>query len=104
MEGLPLGLLPVHESQVPIRRRFATDQAFYADANHVYWSDTRLNDADLKTFRTFGNDIPYAADARHVWSGSKRLANLDAESFRVHHNHVFTDKNARTSVHEPYPS
>jgi serine/threonine protein kinase len=68
------------------------DQAFYRDANVVYWSTTRLEGADVNTFRTFGNDVPYAADEERVWVGSNQLPQVDAASFRLLHNHVFADK------------
>ncbi|MBX3378311.1 MAG: DKNYY domain-containing protein [Phycisphaeraceae bacterium] len=68
------------------------NQAFYRDAQHVYWSTTRLKDADVNSFRTFGNDAPYAVDKRHVWFGDSRLPHIDAGSFRFLHNHIFADK------------
>ena len=69
------------------------DQAFYRDANRIYWSDTPLDGADLDTFRTFGNDSPYAADRKSVWKGNTKISGYDAASFQVIHQSVNKDKN-----------
>lgn len=68
------------------------DQAFYRDADDVYWGYTRLIGADANTFLTFG-DVPYAVDKDTVWMATSRRDDLDAASFRLYANHVFSDKN-----------
>ena len=69
------------------------DQAFYRDANRVYWSTTPLDGADLDTFRAFGDDSPYAADRRSVWKGNTRITGYDASTFQAIHQSVNKDKN-----------
>jgi hypothetical protein len=69
------------------------DQAFYRDANRVYWSTTPLEGADLDTFRTFGDDSPYAADRRSVWKGDTKITGYDAATFQAIHQSVNKDKN-----------
>ncbi len=69
------------------------DQAFYRDANRIYWSMTPLDDTDLDTFRTFGNDSPYAADRRNVWKGDTKVTGYDAATFQAIHQSVIKDKN-----------
>ncbi|WP_197168323.1 protein kinase domain-containing protein [Neorhodopirellula pilleata] len=68
-------------------------QAFYRDANRVYWSMTPLEGVDLDTFRTFGDDSPYAADRRSVWKGNSRINGYDAPTFQAIHQSVIKDKN-----------
>jgi hypothetical protein len=65
-------------------------QAFYADAENVFWGTNLLPDADVNTFETFG-DVPYARDHANVWSGTTVLRNVDAKSFQMLHNHVYKD-------------
>lgn len=67
------------------------DQAFYRDADDVFWSDERLIGADPASFRTFG-DVPYAADKNRVWLGSEGRDDLEARTFRLFANHVYADK------------
>ena len=68
------------------------DQAFYRDANRVYWSTTPLEGVDLDTFRTFGDDSPYAADRRSVWKGNTKISGFDATTFQAVHQSVNKDK------------
>ena len=68
------------------------EQAFYRDAENVYWSDTILKGADPHTFRTFGENSPYGADKTMVWGGTKILPFLDAPTFDVVHQSVYKDK------------
>ncbi len=69
------------------------EQAFYLDANRVYWSMTPLDGADLDTFRTFGDDSPYAADRRNVWKGNTTITGYHAPTFQAIHQSVIKDKN-----------
>ncbi len=69
------------------------DQAFYQDANRVYWSMTPLVGADLDTFRTFGDDSPYGADRNSVWKGDTKLTGFHAATFHAIHQSVCKDKN-----------
>ncbi len=69
------------------------EQAFYRDANRVYWSMTPLDGADLDRFRTFGDDSPYAADRRNVWKGNTKITGYDAPTFQAIHQSVIKDKN-----------
>jgi len=68
------------------------EQAFYRDAENVYWSDTILKGADPKTFRTFGKNSPYGADNKMVWGGTRSLPFLDAPTFDVVHQSVYKDE------------
>jgi serine/threonine protein kinase len=69
------------------------DQAFYRDANRVFWSMTPLEGADLNTFRTFGDDSPYAADRKSVWRADTKITGYDAPTFQAIHQSVIKDKN-----------
>ncbi|MEQ8765413.1 MAG: DKNYY domain-containing protein [Planctomycetota bacterium] len=67
------------------------EQAFYRDAERVYWSSTPLPEADPKTFRTFGDDSAYGADSSGVWWSCRRVEGVDSVSFRPIHQFVFVD-------------
>jgi hypothetical protein len=67
------------------------EQAFYRDAENVYWSDTILKGADPHTFRTFGENSSYGADKNMVWGSTKPLPFLDAPTFDVVHQSVYKD-------------
>ncbi len=69
------------------------EQAFYRDANQVYWSDSRLNGANPDAFRTFGDDSPFGADRLGVWKGTTQIVGLDAATFEAVHQSVYKDKN-----------